>query len=75
MANDPAVILRRMKTLRTRLAKASVALAALEEQRLQLYVDARACEPPITFKQIADEFGITEAAVMQKINRSSRGAA
>ena len=44
-------------------------VAAMEEQRADLYIQARALTPPLTFRQIAQTFGVTESAVMQKISR------
>lgn len=69
MASEQAAVLRRMAANKTRLTKAESALAKVEGERTALYLEARALEPPVTFKDIADVYGITEAAVMQKVRR------
>lgn len=49
--------------------KAAAGLAALEDERTALYLEARAAG--VTFRDIAAAFGVTEAAVMQKIKRAA----
>lgn len=58
-----------LRRLAARYNRAVAHLAALEDDRAEAYLAARALDPPVTFKAIADAFGVTEAAVMQKIKR------
>lgn len=60
-------ITRRLRALKRRHDRVTASLHAVEEQRAVLYLEAR--DLGLTFKAIADIFGITEAAVMQKITR------
>lgn len=62
--------LTRLRRVRDRLEKATAILTLIEEERAAAYLAARDCDPPITFKAIADVFGITEAAVMQKSKKA-----
>lgn len=72
MANERTAMLARLRALQKRYDTAVSRVDALEDERAALYVEARNMTPPITFRTIADIFGITEAAVMQKIRRSER---
>lgn len=67
-------MVRRLARLRGRLERANEQVRQLEAARTQLYVEARELDPPMTFKAIADVFGVTEAAVMQKVTRAARAA-
>lgn len=46
----------------------------LWRERVDLYAAARELKPPLTFRQIAEVFGITEAAVMQMHARGNRAS-
>lgn len=59
----------RMRTNRTSIARARAHLEKVEAQRTALYLEARRLEPPVTIKALADAYGVTEAAIMQKVNR------
>lgn len=59
-----------LRRVRARLDRANARLAQIEDDRAAAYVAARACTPPLTFQVIADEFGVTESAVMQKHKRA-----
>lgn len=71
-SDDRAAVQKRLRSLARRYNRATATLAKLERERADLYQEARACTPPITFKWIADTFGVTEAAVMQKLRREAR---
>lgn len=58
-----------MQRFARRFEQAQAKVAAMEDERADLYIAARSIDPPLTFRQIAATFGVTEAAVMQKINR------
>jgi hypothetical protein len=62
-------MLARLRSLHGRHKKAVDRLEALEQERAELYLEARAMTPPITFKSIAAIFEVTEAAIMQKLRR------
>ncbi len=68
-ASDRKAVIRKLRTVAKRHDRASAALAAAERERTEVYLEARAVEPPVTFREIADIFGVTEAAVMQKLKR------
>lgn len=68
-ASERATVRRRLRALHGRYSRAQRAMKAYEEERTALYIEARALVPPMTFKEIADIFGVTEAAVMQKVKR------
>ena len=59
----------RLQAFERKYAKVAGVLADLEAERSRLYVEARELDPPVTFRDIAGVFGVTEAAVMQKIKR------
>lgn len=69
MASDHTRVRGQLRALHKRHTRASMTLAECEAQRTTLYLQARALDPPMTFKEIADIFGVTEAAVMQKVKR------
>lgn len=68
-------MIRRLTGIKSKLERANLQVRALEEARTAAYLDARALEPPMTFKAIADVFGVTEAAVMQKVSRHAAAQA
>lgn len=72
--SDPSERLRiKLARNRDKLAAASDKLAELESERTHLYRAAREKvdgRPLLTFKEIADVYGVTEAAVMQKSKRA-----
>lgn len=68
-------MVRRLSTIRRRLERVNASWKALEDERTQAYLAARALDPPMTFKAIADVFGVTEAAVMQKVTRHEKAQA
>ena len=47
-------------------------LDEVERDRADLYVKARSLDPPIEVRQIAKIYGLTEAAVSQKVKRAVR---
>jgi hypothetical protein len=71
MATERQATITRMRAFARKYRRALATVETLERERLTVYQEARACDPPVTFKEIADTFGITEAAVMQKIKRES----
>lgn len=68
-------MLRDMRTFAKRFEAKQAEVAKMENDRADLYIAARAIDPPLTFRVIADTFGVTEAAVMQKIKRHNGTAA
>lgn len=62
-------MLRRLTTFRRRYLRDAARAEATEQARTDLYLAARELDPPLTFKDIADVFEVTEAAVMQKVRR------
>lgn len=75
VASDEAGMLAELRALNQRMKRATTSLDECERQRSELYAKARAMDPPLTFKQIADVFGVTPAAVMQKLDRATEQAA
>jgi len=70
-SNDPRTsLVRRMRALRARHARATSTLQDIEDQRTAMYEAARALEPPLTFREIAEAFDVSEAAIMQKMKRA-----
>ena len=67
--NDHVRVRTKLRALHKRHARTTGQLDQLEDERTKLYLEARALDPPMTFKEIADIFGVTEAAVMQKVKR------
>lgn len=72
-STDQQTVLRKLKRCHVQYTRATAAVEALEEERLALYLEARRCSPPITFRAIAAVFEVTEAAVMQKLRRAEAG--
>lgn len=70
-----SAVTRKMVRHRARYERATGNVAALEDERAELYEEARRLDPPMTFREIAAVYGITEAAVMQKIRRREKAAA
>lgn len=68
-------MLAELRALNQRMKRATTSLDECERLRSELYAKARAMDPPLTFKQIADVFGVTPAAVMQKLDRANEQAA
>lgn len=71
--SDEDRVVRQMTRNAKALAKANAALAALENERADLYRAARERvdgKPLVTFRDIASIYGVTEAAVMQKAKRA-----
>ena len=68
-ASEQTVMLRRLRALYRRHARAVDKVGECERERTALYLEARALDPPVTYAQIAAVFQITEAAVMQKVSR------
>lgn len=66
---------KRMRNFKLRYDKAMIRAANIEQQRTDLYLAARLTNPPITYQEIADVFGVTEAAVMQKVRRDEAARA
>lgn len=62
-------MLRRLASFRKKYLRDTARAEATEQARTDLYLAARELEPPLTFKDIADVFEVTEAAVMQKVRR------
>lgn len=62
-------MLRRLTTFRKKYQRDTARAEATEQARTDLYLAARELDPPLTFKDIADVFEVTEAAVMQKVRR------
>lgn len=60
---------RRMRTFKVGYDRSVARAQAKEQARTALYLAARQTRPPITYQEIADVFGVTEAAVMQKVRR------
>ena len=69
---EQRAILRKLKALNHRYSKALAIVNECEIERGDLYLEARALTPPVTFRDLADVFGVTEAAVMQKVKRHSQ---
>lgn len=69
-----ATVVRRMQRFRVRYDRATTALQQLEDERAELYEAARQLDPPMTFREIAAVFEITEAAVMQKMRRRAKAS-
>jgi hypothetical protein len=64
----------RLAKNRDKLAAANDRLAELEAERTGLYRSCREVidgRPVLTFKEVADIYGVTEAAVMQKWKRAN----
>lgn len=67
---DPrGVVRRRMERNREVGRRVNQALLDYEAERTVIYVAGRELDPPMTYKEIAAVYGITEAAVMQKVKR------
>lgn len=64
-----AKVRRRLERLKVRHDRATATLQAIEDERAALYVEARELQPALTYKAIADIFDVTEAAIIQKVNR------
>lgn len=61
--------MRRLRALHRRYTKAVDRVTEIEAARNELYLEARALDPPLTFESIARVFGVTSTAVMQKVGR------
>lgn len=73
---DPhAPMVARLRRLRRSLDLANARVRALEDRRTALYLEARQLDPPMTYMAIAKAFGVTEAAVMQKVSRAAAAEA
>lgn len=75
MPESQAAVLRKLRACAARYEKAQATMEALTVERGDLFVAARECDPPITWKAIADIFGVTEAAITQKVKRHQRSDA
>lgn len=69
MASEQSAMRRSLRGLARRHASMIERAQVVEQERTAAYMAARALTPPLTFKEIADIFGVTEAAVMQKVKR------
>ena len=72
---ERSAVLRRMTSVRARLRAANARVAELEAERTEVYRAARQLDPPVTYRYLADHFGVTEAAIMQKLKRDDRRTA
>jgi CRP-like cAMP-binding protein len=63
-----------LRKLAERYRRAKSTVDGLDEERGLAYARARAIDPPLTFKQIAEAVGITEAAVQQKLAKMRRAS-
>lgn len=61
--------MRKLRALHRRYTRAMTRVDEIEELRSQAYFEARSLDPPLTYKTIAEVFGVTEAAIMQKEKR------
>jgi hypothetical protein len=64
--------LRRLTKLAERHRQLSSSLAKVDAEVTDAIFDARALDPPITKKVLGDLFGVTEAAITQRMKRSGR---
>lgn len=69
---EQAALLKRMRKMRAQYEKVLARAETMWDQRGAVYEEARALDPPLTYAQIAEAFGITQAAVMQKIAKVNR---
>lgn len=67
--NDRQQMLARLRRLHARHQRAVTRVVALEDEKAELFAEARRLDPPLTFKSMAAIFGVTEAAVMQHLTR------
>lgn len=67
--NERTVMIGKLRALARKHLAAVNTLARLEEERAEMYAAARQLDPPMTYRAIAAEFGVTEAAVMQHLTR------
>lgn len=65
----------RLRQFKRRYDRQMAKARAIEDERTDQYLAARAVTPPLTYAHIADLFGVTEAAVMQKVRRGEKAAA
>lgn len=69
-ANDErARVRRKMQRFAQRGVKVNQALNDYRDELTAVYMEGRQLDPPMTYKEIAEIFGITEAAVVQKVNK------
>jgi hypothetical protein len=66
---DQRDVLRRAKALAQRHERISARMGEIEELRTDIYEEGRACDPPLTFQQLATVFKVTTQSVIQKIDR------
>lgn len=66
---ERAGFVRSLKALARRHRHTVELLARLDEERATAYEAARALDPPMTLRQLADIFGVSEAAITQHISR------
>ena len=66
---EQRAVVAKLERFSTKYRKTTATLSALEDERTALYLEARAAG--VTFRDIAAVFGVTEAAVMQKIKRAA----
>lgn len=71
MPSEQQAMLKQLGKLHARYERAVATLAELEVERAEMYQAARDLDPPLTFRAIAGVFGVTEAAVMQKLRRTA----
>lgn len=69
VVSERSAMIRRLKSFHRRYTRHVEQVRADEDERSRLYLEARATNPPITYREIAEVFGVTEAAVMQKVKR------
>lgn len=69
--NERQLVMRKLRALHRRYTRTMQRVDECEVLRSELYAEARALTPPITFKSIAAVFDISEAAVMQKLKRTT----
>lgn len=66
---EQRALAQRMREFRSRYKVLAAGMEKMEAQRAALYVEGRKLDPPMTFREMADIFGITQAAVMQSVDR------
>lgn len=72
VTRDQARHLKLLAAHNVRYQRAQARIDELWREREEMYIAARQLKPPLTFRQIAEVFGITEAAVMQMHARALR---
>jgi hypothetical protein len=71
---DPETLLAQLRDVREQMDRAELERSQLYEARLDLFQQARAADPPISHRAIAEAAGVSEPAVIQALRKANAAA-